>query len=174
MMFQAVEIEGEFYWDGGYAGNPAIHPLIYQCDSRDILLVQINPIKRDKLPTSAVDIMDRLNEITFNAALMAEMRAIDFVKRLLKEGKLNPAHYKDVLLHRIDGGEVLEQLGAATKLSTDAQLINALHDLGQSHAHQWLAQHAGDLGVRSGVDIAHDYLDDLRVPVRPDRRQRSQ
>lgn len=174
MMFQAVEIEGEFYWDGGYAGNPAIHPLIYQCDSRDILLVQINPIKRDKLPTSAVDIMDRLNEITFNAALMAEMRAIDFVKRLLKEGKLNPAHYKDVLLHRIDGGEVLEQLGAATKLSTDAQLINALHDLGQSHAHQWLAQHAGDLGVRSGVDIAHDYLDDLRVPARPDRRQRSQ
>lgn len=174
MMFQAVEIDGEFYWDGGYAGNPAIHPLIYQCDSRDILLVQINPIKRDKLPTSAVDIMDRLNEITFNAALMAEMRAIDFVKRLLKEGKLNPAHYKDVLLHRIDGGEVLEQLGAATKLSTDAQLINALHDLGQSHAHQWLAQHAGDLGVRSGVDIAHDYLDDLRVPVRPDRRQRSQ
>ena len=173
MMFQAVEIDGEFYWDGGYAGNPAIHPLIYQCDSRDILLVQINPIKRDKLPTSAVDIMDRLNEITFNAALMAEMRAIDFVKRLLKEGKLNPAHYKDVLLHRIDGGEVLEQLGAATKLSTDAQLINALHDLGQSHAHQWLAQHAGDLGVRSGVDIAHDYLDDLRVPVRPDRRQRS-
>ncbi|MCB8746265.1 patatin-like phospholipase family protein [Rhodoferax sp. U2-2l] len=174
MMFQAVEIEGEFYWDGGYAGNPAIHPLIYQCDSRDILLVQINPIKRDKLPTSAVDIMDRLNEITFNAALMAEMRAIDFVKRLLKEGKLNPAHYKDVLLHRIDGGEVLEQLGAATKLSTDAQLINALRDLGQSHAHQWLAQHASDLGVRSGVDIAHDYLDDLRVPVRPDRRQRSQ
>lgn len=174
MMFQAVEIEGEFYWDGGYAGNPAIHPLIYQCDSRDILLVQINPIKRDKLPTSAVDIMDRLNEITFNAALMAEMRAIDFVKRLLKEGKLNPEHYKDVLLHRIDGGEVLEQLGAATKLSTDAQLINALHDLGQSHAHQWLTQHAADLGVRSGVNIAHDYLDDLRVPVRPERRQRSQ
>lgn len=174
MMFQAVEIEGEFYWDGGYAGNPAIHPLIYQCDSRDILLVQINPIKRNKLPTSAVDIMDRLNEITFNAALLAEMRAIDFVKRLLKEGKLNPEHYKDVLLHRIDGGEVLEQLGAATKLSTDAQLINALHDLGQSHAHQWLTQHAADLGVRSGVNIAHDYLDDLRVPVRPERRQRSQ
>jgi len=170
MMFQAVEIEDEFYWDGGYAGNPAIHPLIYQCDSRDILLVQINPIKRDKLPTSAVDILDRLNEITFNAALMAEMRAIDFVKRLLAQGKLDPAHYKDVLLHRIDGGEVLEQLGAATKLSTDAQLIHALHELGQSHASQWLAQHAADLGVRSGVNITHDYLDDLRVPVRPERR----
>ena len=170
MMFQAVEIEGEFYWDGGYAGNPAFHPLIYECDSRDILLVQINPIKRDKLPTSAVEIMDRLNEITFNAALIAEMRAIDFVKRLLKEGKLNPEHYKDVLLHRIDGGEVLKQLGAATKLDTDVSLIHALRDLGQSHARQWLAQHAGDLGVRSGVNIAHDYLDDLRVPVRQERR----
>jgi NTE family protein len=173
MMFQAVEIEGEYYWDGGYAGNPAIHPLIYQCDSRDILLVQINPIRRDKLPTSAVDIMDRLNEITFNAALIAEMRAIDFVKRLLKEGKLNPEHYKDVLLHRIDGGEVLEQLGAATKLSTDAGLIHALRDLGQSHARQWLAEHGNDLGVRSGVNIARDYLDDLRVPVRPERRRRA-
>ena len=171
MMFQAVEIDGENYWDGGYAGNPAIHPLIYQCHSRDILLVQINPIKRDKLPTSAVDILDRLNEITFNAALVAEMRAIDFVKRLLAEGKLDPAHYKDVLLHRIDGGEVLEQLGAATKLSTDVSLIHALHDLGQSHARQWLSTHHGDLGVRSGVNIARDYLDDLRLPVRHDRRQ---
>ncbi|HEY8905189.1 MAG TPA: patatin-like phospholipase family protein [Rhodoferax sp.] len=170
MMFQAVEIDGEYYWDGGYAGNPAIHPLIYQCDSRDIVLVQINPIRRGKLPTSAVEIMDRLNEITFNAALIAEMRAIDFVKRLLKEGKLNPEQFKDVLLHRIDGGEVLEQLGAATKLSTDATLIHALRDLGQSHARQWLTQHAGDLGVRSGVNIARDYLDDLRVPMRTDRR----
>jgi NTE family protein len=171
MMFQAVEIDGEDYWDGGYAGNPAIHPLIYQCQSRDILLVQINPINRDKLPTSAVDILDRLNEITFNAALVAEMRAIDFVKRLLAEGKLDPAHYKDVLLHRIDGGAVLEQLGAATKLSTDASLIHALHDLGQSHARQWLAGHRDDLGVRSGIDIARDYLDDLRIPVRPERRK---
>ncbi len=170
MMFQAVEIEGEFYWDGGYSGNPAIHPLIYDCDSRDILLVQINPIHRAKLPTSAVEIMDRLNEISFNATLIAELRAIDFVKRLLAMGKLDPTHYKDVLLHRIDGGEVLEQLGAATKLSTDAQLIHALHELGQSHASQWLAQHAADLGVRSGVNITHDYLDDLRVPVRPERR----
>lgn len=172
MMFQAVEIDGEYYWDGGYAGNPAIHPLIYQCDSRDILLVQINPIRRNKLPTSAVEIMDRLNEITFNAALIAEIRAIDFVKRLIKEGKLNPAHFKDVLLHRIDGGEVLEQLGAATKLSTDATLIHALRDLGQSHARQWLSEHASDLGVRSGVNIARDYLDELRVPRRTERRAR--
>lgn len=165
MMFQAVEIDGEHYWDGGYAGNPAIHPLIYQCQSRDIMLVQINPILRDALPTGSVEILDRLNEITFNAALIAEMRAIEFVKRLLREGKLDPAHYKDILMHRIDGGEVLEQLGATTKLSTDASLINALRDLGRAHTQQWLAQHHADLGVRSTINIAHDYLDDLRMPV---------
>jgi len=165
MMFQAVEIDGDHYWDGGYAGNPAIHPLIYDCTSRDIMLVQINPIVRDKLPTNAIEIMDRLNEITFNSALIAEMRAIDFVKRLLSEGKLDSAQYKDVLMHRIDGGEVLEQLGATTKVSTDAKLISALRDLGQAHAQQWLAEHHADLGVRSSINIAADYLDDLRMPV---------
>lgn len=166
MVFQAVEIEGDHFWDGGYSGNPAIHPLIYQCTSADILLVQINPIRRDKLPTSASDIMDRLNEITFNAALIAEMRAIDFVKRLLQEGKLDPAHYKNVLMHRIDGGEELEQFNAATKSSTDATLIRTLHALGQEHARQWLDLHHQSLGTVSTVNIARDYLDDLRVPVR--------
>jgi NTE family protein len=169
MMFQAVEIEGEHYWDGGYSGNPALHPLIYKCESRDIVLVQINPIKRDQLPTNAVDIMDRLNEITFNSALIAEMRAIDFVKRLLAEGKLDPAHYKDVLMHRIDGGEVLEQMGSTTKISTEANLIRSLFDLGQSHARKWLVEHRKDLGVCSSLNIARDYLDDLRVPVRRER-----
>jgi NTE family protein len=83
--------------------------------------------------------MDRLNEITFNSALIGEMRAIDFVKRLLLEGKLDPAHYKDVLMHRIDGGEVLEQMGATTKVSTEANLIRSLHELGQTHARRWLS-----------------------------------
>jgi NTE family protein len=169
MMFRAVEIEGEHYWDGGYSGNPAIHPLIYKCQSRDILLIQINPIKRDQLPTNAIDIMDRLNEITFNSALIAEMRAIDFVKRLLAEGKLDPAHYKDVLMHRIDGGEVLEQMGSTTKISTEANLIRSLFDLGQSHARKWLVEHRKDLGVCSSLNIARDYLDDLRVPVRREK-----
>ncbi len=165
-VFRAVEIEGEHYWDGGYSGNPAIHPLIYQCDSRDIVLVQINPIKRDKLPTTAADIMDRLNEVTFNSALIAEMRAIDFVKRLLAEGKLDPARYKDVLMHRIDGGEVLEAFHASTKSATDAKLIHTLRDLGVTCARRWLARDSKQLGVASTLNIARDYLDDLRVPAR--------
>lgn len=165
-VFQAVEIEGEHYWDGGYSGNPSFHPLIYHCTGRDILLVQINPIKRDKLPTRSAEIMDRINEVTFNAGLMAEMRAIDFVKRLLAQGRLDPAHYKDVLLHRIDGGELLEGFAASSKISTRASLIHSLRDLGQAQARAWLASHFDDLGARCTVDIKHDYLDDLRVPVK--------
>lgn len=164
-VFRAVEIEGEHYWDGGYAGNPAIHPLIYQCTSRDVILVQINPIKRDKLPTTAADILDRINEITFNAALIAEMRAIDFVKRLLAEGKLDPLRYKEVLMHRIDGGEVLEGFAASTKSQTDAKLLYTLRDLGRASAKKWLQQKFPSVGHASSVNIAADYLDDLRVPV---------
>ncbi len=165
-VFRAVEIGGEHYWDGGYAGNPAIHPLIYNCDSQDIVLVQINPIKRDKLPTTAAEIMDRVNEITFNAALIAEMRAIDFVKKLLAQGKLDPARYKDLLMHRIDGGEVLEAFHASTKSATDAKLIHTLRDLGVTCAKRWLAKNFNHLGVESTINIARDYLDDLRVPTR--------
>jgi len=165
LAFRAVEIEGDHFWDGGYSGNPAMHPLIYDCKSRDILLVQITPIKRDKLPTNSAQIMDRINEVTFNAGLIAEMRAIDFVKRLLAEGKLDPAHYKDVLMHRIDGGEALEAFSASTKISTNASMIYSLRDLGQANARVWLSQHFDNLGVRCSVDIRRDYLDDLRVPV---------
>ncbi len=161
IVFKAVEIEGEHYWDGGYSGNPAIHPLIYNCKSRDVVLVQINPIKRDKLPTTASDIADRMNEITFNASLMAEMRAISFVKRLIAEGKLDAAHYKDLLLHRIDGGEVLEDYNAASKISTKRSMIHQLRDLGQTCGKAWLKGEFDHLGKRDTINIARDYLDDL-------------
>ena len=163
-VFRAVEIDGQHYWDGGYSGNPAIHPLIYQCDSRDIVLVQINPIEREELPKNAADIMNRLNEITFNAALIAEMRAIDFVKRLLADGKLDAKRYKDVLMHRIDGGEALEAFHASTKAATDAKLIYALRDLGIECTKKWLAKRYKQIGVECSVNIAQDYLDDLRSP----------
>lgn len=164
-VFRAVEIEGEHYWDGGYSGNPAIHPLIYACESRDMLLVQINPLRRKALPTTAADIMDRLNEITFNAALIAEMRAIDFVKRLLSEGKLDSTRYKDVLMHRIDGGAALDAYPASSKAQTDAALIYRLRDLGRQCATHWLSQKLVHVGVDSSCNIARDYLDDMRVPV---------
>ncbi len=167
MVFQAVEIEGQHYWDGGYSGNPAIHPLIYRCDSRDIVLVQINPIRRDKLPDTARSIADRVSEVTFNAGLIAEMRAIDFVKRLIAAGKLDAARYKDVLLHRIDGGETLESFGASTKSSTESGFIKTLFDLGRSAGGAWLEKHGRHVGNTCTVNIAKDYLDDMRVPVAP-------
>jgi NTE family protein len=165
-LFKAVEIEDEHYWDGGYSGNPAIHPLIYNCTSRDIMLVQINPIKRDKLPTTAAEIVDRMNEITFNAGLLAEMRAIDFVKRLIAQGKLDATHYKDILMHRIDGGELLEDYSAASKISTNSQMIHKLRDLGRDATKKWLKTHIDDIGNKATLNIARDYLDDLRVPVK--------
>lgn len=165
MAFQAVEIDGDHYWDGGYSGNPAIHPLIYNCDARDIVLVQINPVKRRELPKTSAQIMDRINEVTFNAGLIAEMRAIDFVKRLLADGKLDPQHYKDVLMHRVDGGEILDSYAASTKASTNGKMIHTLRDLGIASAKTWLAKRYKSLGVQSTVNIKHDYLDDLRVPV---------
>jgi NTE family protein len=165
MLFKAVEIEGDHFWDGGYSGNPAIHPLVYQCKARDIVLVQINPIKREELPTTSAQILDRVNEITFNAGLIAEMRAIDFVKRLLAEGKLDPKLYKDVLMHRIDGGEALEAFAASTKSSTSASLIHSLRDLGQARAKAWLKSRFNSLGVQSTLNIKQDYLDDLRLPL---------
>ena len=164
-LFKAVEIEGDHYWDGGYSGNPAIHPLIYNCTSRDIVLVQINPIRRNTLPTTSAQIMDRINEVTFNAGLIAEMRAIDFVKRLLAEGKLDPAHYKDVLMHRIDGGSKMDALAASTKTSISGSLIHSLRDMGRASAQAWLAKHFDALGTECTVNIKRDYLDDLRVPV---------
>ena len=165
MVFKAVEIDGAYYWDGGFSGNPAIHPLIYNCASRDVMLVQINPIKRDKLPTTPGDIVDRMNEITFNAALIAEMRAIDFVKRLITQGKLDPTQYKDLLMHRIDGGELLENYSAASKISTKASMIHALRDLGRECGKEWLAHNFAALGSKCTVNIERDYLDDLRAPV---------
>ncbi len=88
-LFHAVEIDGEHYWDGGYMGNPAIFPLIYSCASADVVIIHINPIERPELPRSATEIMNRINEISFNSSLMREMRAISFVTKLIDDGALD-------------------------------------------------------------------------------------
>ncbi len=152
-LFKAVEIEGEPYWDGGFSGNPALYPLIYGTATSDILLVQINPIEHHELPNTAADIMDRMNEVTFNAGLLAELRAIEFVKRLLEQGKLDPTRYKKVLLHRVDGGSVLQGYGAASKTRSDMRFIRDLFDLGRQQGQQWLEQHRHHLGVKQTLQI---------------------
>ena len=154
MLFKAVEIEGEAYWDGGYSGNPALHPLIYQTETSDILLVQINPVEHLNVPSSASEIMERMNEVTFNASLLAELRAIEFVRRLLAEGKLDARRYKSVRMHRIDGGSVLAPFGADSKPRADLAFVRKLFALGRTAGQEWLHAHRKDVGVRPSIKIA--------------------
>lgn len=159
MLFQAVEIDGEHYWDGGFSGNPSLLPLINACDSHDIVLVQINPLKRTHTPQTPQDIMDRVNELTFNASLLSQMRTIDFINRLLADGRLQEGEkYKSLLLHRIDGGPALEELPSSTKLSTDVAMIEKLFALGQDSARRWLGRHFASVGRQSTIDIRRDYV----------------
>jgi NTE family protein len=169
MMFRAVEIEGEHYWDGGYSGNPALHPLIYRCKASDIVLIQINPVERNAVPSSSAEITDRVNELTFNASLLAQMRSIDFVNRLIDKGYLPPERYRTVRLHRIDGGEALEAYPASSKASADGDLIEALFELGRQCGKRWLKKHWADVGVKTSINISKDYLDDMRLGHPEDR-----
>ncbi len=157
-LFHAVEIDGEPCWDGGYTGNPALFPLIYNTASLDILLVRINPLAREGTPKRSEEILDRLSEITFNASLMGEMRAIAFVSRLVREGKLEPGRYKDLRLHMVADDEGLAPLGPNTKFNTDLAFLERLRDMGREAAARWLTQHKADIGVRSSLDVEREFL----------------
>ncbi|MCK6426306.1 MAG: patatin-like phospholipase family protein [Burkholderiaceae bacterium] len=157
-LFQAVEIDGEAYWDGGFAGNPALWPLVDQTRSLDLLLVQINPAVREGVPTTAADIADRVNEITFNASLVAQMRAIEFVQRLIERHALDAQEYKNLRLHRVADEAGLAAYDASSKLSTDARLLDALFRLGRAAGERWLAAHADDVGVRGSTPIREVWL----------------
>lgn len=149
-LFKPVEIAGELYWDGGYSGNPALYPLIYNTRSNDVVLVQINPVAVPfKADADAQDIMERVNEITFNAPLLAEFRAIEFVARLLDEGRLDPGRYRKMLLHRVDGGAALRAFGTASKMRADIVFLHRLFEIGRQTGQHWLKTHFRNLGVRS-------------------------
>lgn len=153
-LFQAVEIAGVPYWDGGFSGNPPLWPLFYETDCQDAIIVQINPIERSTTPESAQEITDRMNEITFNAGLLAELRAADFVARLIESGVLNNPAYRRELLHRIGGDGKMETFGAATKLDVSWSFLQTLRDLGRASAKAWFAENFDAIGVRSTLDVA--------------------
>ena len=157
-LFQAVEIGGEHYWDGGYMGNPAIFPLIYGCDSRDVLIIHINPLERQELPTSAFEIMNRVNEISFNSSLMREMRAISFVTKLIDDNPAAMKSLKRILVHAIAADEIMSELGAASKLNGDWEFLIYLRDQGRAYADKWLAANFERLGRESSIDIRKEYL----------------
>ena len=156
-IFQAVEIEGELYWDGGYAGNPTLYPLFYNIVSDDILLVQINPIERRTTPRTAHEIQNRLSEISFNSGLLRELRAIAFVIRLIDQGKLSRNEYKRVLMHRIHGGPRLDAFTASSRLNASWSFFQQLRDLGRECAYDWLDRHFAALGVHATVDLEQAY-----------------
>src|SRR6201984_1818103 len=157
-IFQAVEIDGEHYWDGGYMGNPAIFPLIYGCENRAVVIVHINPLERARLPTTASEIMNRINEISFNSSLMREMRAIAFVTKLIDDGKILDNSMKRMLIHGIEAADVMTELGALNKLNADWDNLNHLMKVGRERTDAWLKQNFGRLGEESTVDIRAEYL----------------
>jgi len=154
-MFQAIEIDGEAYWDGGYAGNPTISPLVRECSAHDTILVQINPVERPDTPRSAPDIHNRVNEISFNAPLLKELRMIALLRQVADPGHCEGALWAAMRMHRI-ASEKMNELGYSSKLNAEWEFLCMLRDEGRRAAGSFLEQHGGDLGRRATYDL--DYL----------------
>jgi NTE family protein len=157
-VFRAVEIDGIPYWDGGYMGNPAIFPFLQATEAEDVLVVQINPVTRPTTPRTSADILNRLNEITFNSALISELRSMDFINQLIDDGHLprgtGKNQYRKLNIHRIDLGELGTRLAGSSKMKTDFDFLELLHRAGQRAARRFLDQHYDAIGRESTLDLA--------------------
>jgi NTE family protein len=151
-MFQAIEIDGEPYWDGGFAGNPTITPLVRESDAHDTILVQINPRERRDTPRTASDILNRLNEISFNSPLMKELRMIALLRQAADPGSGEGARWAGMRTHRI-GTDKLAEFGASSKLNAEWDFISMLKEEGRASADRFLAAHGADIGQRSTADL---------------------
>jgi NTE family protein len=158
-IFQTVEFHDattgqiEGFWDGGYSGNPALFPLFRADLPDDIIVVNINPLRREDIPQSPVDIQNRINEISFNSSLLRELRAIDFVKRLIADGVMERGRMKDLRLHMIADDALMNRLGADSKLAPTALLLHQLREAGHKAADRFLTRHKADLGQRPSLDL---------------------
>lgn len=152
-IYQAEEIDGEYYWDGGFMGNPPLYPLFYGTSCNDLALVQINPIERSKLPISAREVQNRVNEVTFNATLMRELRMVEFVTRLIDDGKLDQKEYMRVNMHKIGAAPQMKELSASSKLNLEKEFLIYLRDIGRETASQWLAENYDQVGKSSTLDL---------------------
>jgi NTE family protein len=151
-MFQAIEIDGELYWDGGYSGNPTLTPLVRESDAHDTILVQINPRERAETPRTASDILNRLNEISFNSALMKELRMIALLRQVADPGHGEGARWAGMRTHRI-ASDALAGFGASSKVNAEWEFISLLKEEGRKSADAFLAAHGRDIGQRSTADI---------------------
>jgi NTE family protein len=158
---EAVVIDGVPYWDGGFRGNPPIWPFIYACDSRDVVLVELDPSFRPGVPKTNAEVADRLNEITFGGALMAEMRAIAFVQDMIEKGAITGefgTRLKTIMVHSINDEASIAPMGSVSKFLIEPAYLEHLFELGRLAAAKWLASTFGDLGVKSSVDIRARFL----------------
>lgn len=151
-VFQAVEIEGDPYWDGGYSGNPTITPLVRECQSQDTILVQINPVERAGVPRTAQEILNRLNEVSFNAPLLKELRMIALLRQVADAGKCEGAQWAGMRIHRV-ATEAIADLGSSSKMNAEWDFLCMLRDEGRRCAEDFLANHGADLGKRSSLDL---------------------
>jgi NTE family protein len=151
-MFRAIEIDGEPYWDGGYAGNPTITPLIRESDAHDTILIQINPRERPDTPRSAAEILNRLNEVSFNSPLMKELRMIALLRQVADPGTGEGARWAQMRTHRI-ATDMLAHFGASSKLNAEREFVVMLRAEGRRAADEFLKAHADDLGTRSTADL---------------------
>jgi NTE family protein len=151
LLMHAVEIEGEIYWDGGFSGNPVIFPLVYECQSRDVIMVHLTPLERPDTPFTSHEIMNRMQEIGFNAALIREMRAVTTINKRVAEGKMIDG--KQMLIHVIEGGDIVRAFPGSSRLNNAWEFLCHLFDLGRERADQWLADHFDQLGKESTVNL---------------------
>jgi NTE family protein len=152
-LFQAVEIEGEFYWDGGYIGNPAMFPLFEQTQCTDLMLIQIDNIDYNKVPTKMSEIIDRATDISFNSSLMREMRAIDFVTKIIEKGFDDDGRLIKTNIHYISTGDLMNHYSGSSKANVDWDWLCYLRENGRTKADAWIREHYEKIGKRSSCDI---------------------
>ncbi len=165
-LFKAVEIGGEYYWDGGYTGNPALYPLFYQTQTRDVVIIHLNPLYREEIPTTAPAIMNRINEISFNDSLLKELRAVAFVKKLIEHDMIKDEYksmYKDVLVHSVRADDMMKEFSITSKFDTDWDFLTGLRDTGREGMKIWLDQHWDNLGERASVNLHEEFLNDKGI-----------
>lgn len=163
-LFKAVEIGDAAFWDGGYMGNPSLYPVFYRTEARDVMIVHINPIEREEIPTTAPEIVNRINEISFNSSLIKEMRAIAFVKKLIEHDMLRDEHkhkFKDVLVHSVRADEAMKELSVASKFASDWDFLITLRDRGRETMKAWLEENYDAIGVRDTVDLHDEFLNSV-------------
>jgi len=151
-VYQAVEIAGEHYWDGGYTGNPALAPLYLGTEATDLIVVGINPIVRAEVPRTARAISDRMGEISFNSSFMGEVAAIAFFEELMQSRPADP-RFRRLFVHGI-GDEALGTFGASSKMNNHPDFLAHLREIGMRDANCWLAEHRHAVGRRSTVDLS--------------------